>query len=82
MKMEGAPMALDWSKCPAVESVPGRVSGAWVFRGTRMPVKTIFENLEDGMNIEEIMEQFDVTREQVTAVLDFAARSLEAPVRR
>jgi len=82
MKMGGAPMALDWSKCPAVESVPGRVSGAWVFRGTRMPVATIFENLEDGMSIEEIMEQFDVTREQVTAVLDFAARSLEAPVRR
>ena len=75
-------MALDWSECPAVESVPGRVSGAWVFRGTRMPVAAIFENLEDGMSIEEIMEQFDVTREQVTAVLDFAARSLEAPVRR
>jgi uncharacterized protein (DUF433 family) len=73
-------MALDWSKCPAVESVPGKVSGAWVFRGTRLPVATIFENLEDGMSIEEIMEQFDVTREQVTAVLDFAARSLEAPV--
>jgi uncharacterized protein (DUF433 family) len=75
-------MALDWSKCPAVESVPGKVSGAWVFRGTRLPVATIFENLEDGMSIEEIMEQFDVTREQVSAVLDFAARSLEAPVRR
>ncbi len=75
-------MALDWSACPAVESVPGRVSGAWVFRGTRMPVATIFENLEDGMTIEEIMEQFDVTREQVTAVLDFAARSLEPPIRR
>jgi uncharacterized protein (DUF433 family) len=78
----GAPMALDWSQCAAVESVPGKVSGAWVFRGTRLPVATVFENLEDGMSIEEIMEQFDVTREQVTAVLDFAARSLEAPVRR
>jgi uncharacterized protein (DUF433 family) len=75
-------MALDWSACPAVESVPGKVSGAWVFRGTRMPVATVFENLEDGMTIEEIMEQFDVTREQVTAVLDFAARSLEPPIRR
>jgi uncharacterized protein (DUF433 family) len=73
---------LDWSQCPAVESVPGKVSGAWVFRGTRMPVVTVFENLQDGMTIDEIMEQFDVTREQVTAVLDFAARSLEAPVRR
>ena len=75
-------MGLDWTKCAAVESVPGKVSGAWVFRGTRLPVATIFENLEDGLTIEEIMEQFDVTREQVTAVLDFAARSLEAPTRR
>jgi len=75
-------MALDWTKCAAVESVPGKVSGAWVFRGTRLPVATIFENLEDGLSIEEIMEKFDVTREQVTAVLDFAARSLEAPIRR
>jgi uncharacterized protein (DUF433 family) len=74
-------MALDWTKCAAVESVPGKVSGAWVFRGTRLPVATIFENLEDGLSIEEIMEQFDVTREQVTAVLDFAARSLESPIR-
>jgi len=74
-------MALDWSACPAVESVPGKVGGAWVFRGTRLPVATIFENLEDGLSIEEIMEQFDVTREQINAVLDFAARSLEAPAR-
>jgi len=72
---------LDWSKCPAVESVPGKVSGAWVFRGTRLPVATVFENLEDGMTIEEVMEQFDVTREQIQAVLEFAARSRDAPVR-
>jgi uncharacterized protein (DUF433 family) len=72
---------LDWSKCPAVESVPGKVSGAWVFRGTRLPVATVFVNLEDGMTIEEVMEQFDVTREQIQAVLEFAARSLDAPVR-
>jgi uncharacterized protein (DUF433 family) len=71
--------ALDWSKCPAVESVPGRVSGAWVFRGTRMPVATVFENLEAGATVEEILQWFDVSREQVNAVLDFAARSLEAP---
>jgi uncharacterized protein (DUF433 family) len=72
---------LDWSKCSAVESIPGKVSGAWVFRGTRLPVATVFENLEDGMTIEEVMEQFDVTREQIQAVLEFAARSLDAPVR-
>jgi uncharacterized protein (DUF433 family) len=70
---------LDWSQCPAVESVPGRVSGAWVFKDTRMPVSVVFENLEVGSNIEEIMEQYDLTREQIQAVLEFAARSLDAP---
>jgi uncharacterized protein (DUF433 family) len=74
--------ALDWSECTAVESIPGKVSGAWVFRGTRMPVAIVFENLEDGMTIDEIMEQFPVSREQVMAVLDFAARSLAAPALR
>lgn len=75
-------VGMDWSQCPEVESVPGKVGGAWVFRGTRMPVATVFENLEDGMTIDEIVEQFNVAREQVKAVLDFAARSLAAPVRR
>jgi uncharacterized protein (DUF433 family) len=69
---------LDWSQCPAVESVPGKRSGAWVFKDTRMPVSTVFENLESGASIEEIMEWFDVTREQIFAVLEFAARSLDA----
>src|SRR5258707_4295323 len=70
---------LDWSQCPAVESVPGKVSGAWVFRGTRMPVATVFENLEAGASIEEIMEWFDVTREQVVAVLRFSGPRLSTP---
>jgi len=70
---------LDWSQCPAVESVPGRRSGAWVFRNTRMPVATVFENLED-LSVEEVMEQFDVTREQIETVLRFVAESLKAPV--
>ena len=70
---------LDWSQCPAVESIPGKVSGAWVFKDTRMPVSTVFENLESGASIEEIMEWFDVTREQVVSVLEFTARSLDAP---
>jgi uncharacterized protein (DUF433 family) len=72
--------ALDWSQCPAVESVPDRRSGAWVFRGTRMPVATVFENLEAGSDIDEIIEQFHVTREQIQAVLEFAARSLDSPL--
>ena len=71
--------SLDWSQCPAVESVPGRRSGVWVFKDTRMPVATVFENLEVGATIEEIIEQYDVTREQIQAVLEFAARSLDAP---
>jgi len=49
---------LDWSQCPAVESIPGKVSGAWVFKGTRTPVAIVFENLEDGMTIDEVMDQF------------------------
>jgi len=71
---------LDWSQCPAVESIPGKVSGAWVFRDTRMPVSVVFDSLEAGATIDEIVEWFDVTPEQVKAVIDFAARSLEAPV--
>ena len=69
--------ALDWSQCPAVESIPGKVSGAWVFKGTRLPVATVIENLED-LSIDEVIEQFDVTREQVMAVLEFVAESLRA----
>jgi len=62
-----------------VESVPGKVSGAWVFKDTRMPVATVFENLEAGLTVEEVMEEFSVTRDQINAVLHFAAKSLEAP---
>ena len=69
--------ALDWSQCPDVEKILGKVSGAWVFRDGRMPVKLVLENLEDGMTIDEIMEQYDVTQEQIKAVIDFAARSIE-----
>jgi uncharacterized protein (DUF433 family) len=70
---------LDWSQCSAVESIPGKLSGAWVFKDTRTPVSIVFENLEDGMTIEEIMEQYPVTREQIGAALEFAARSVAAP---
>ena len=72
--------ALDWSQCQAVESVPEKVSGAWVLRGTRMPAATILKNLEAGANIDDIMEWFDgLDREQVKAVIEFAARSLDTP---
>jgi uncharacterized protein (DUF433 family) len=68
---------LDWSQCPAVESIAGKVSGAWVFKDTRMPVSIVFENLEAGATIDEIMEWFHLNREQIVTVLEFAARSLD-----
>lgn len=68
---------LDWSQCEAVESVPGKVSGAWVFRGTRMPVQTVFANLEAGMSLKEITEVFDVKAEEIESVLHFVTESLE-----
>jgi uncharacterized protein (DUF433 family) len=72
--------AIDWSQCPVVESVPGKVSGAWVLKGTRMPVSAIFENLEAGANIDDIMEWFaGLDRSQVEAVIEFAVRSLDKP---
>jgi uncharacterized protein (DUF433 family) len=68
---------LNWSQCPAVERIPGKVSGVWLFKGTRVPVKALFENLESGATVEEFLEWFPgVTREQVEAVLDHAQRSL------
>jgi uncharacterized protein (DUF433 family) len=68
---------LDWSQCPAVESIPGKVSGAWVLRGTRTPVQLLFENLEAGMSIEEVIEQYPVSREEINSLMAFVARSLE-----
>jgi uncharacterized protein (DUF433 family) len=70
---------LDWSQCAAVERTPGKVSGAWVFRGTRVPVKALFENLEDGARVDDFLEWFPgVTREQAEAILRHAEQSLAA----
>lgn len=68
---------LDWSQCGAVESIPGKVSGAWVLKGTRMPVQIIFDNLAAGMSVEEVMYQFSVSREQINALMEFITRTLE-----
>ena len=68
---------LDWSRCSAVERTPGKVGGAWVFRGTRVPVKALFENLESGACVDDFLAWFPgVTREQVDAVLQHAELSL------
>ena len=68
---------LDWSQCSAVERSADKMSGAWVFRGTRVPVKSLFENVEDGSTVDDFLEWFPgVGREQVVAVLAFAELSL------
>jgi uncharacterized protein (DUF433 family) len=72
-------MTLDWKNCAAVESVPDRLSGAWVFHGTRIPVTVLFDNLEDGLNVQEIVALYDgLTIEQAYVVLDFVSASLVA----
>lgn len=72
---------LDWSTCPAVERHPSKVSGAWLFRGTRVPVSALFSNLEGGATVDEFLEWFPgVSREQVNAVLEHASQSLADPV--
>jgi uncharacterized protein (DUF433 family) len=64
---------IDWTTCPAVERHPSRVSGAWVFRGTRVPVSALFSNLEGGATVDELLEWFPgVLREQVNIVLEHA----------
>lgn len=67
----------DWESCDAIERHPDKVSGAWVFRGTRVPVSALFENLKDGASIEEFLEWFPgVTRLQVETVLDHEVTTL------
>jgi uncharacterized protein (DUF433 family) len=70
---------IDWSQCLVVERAPGKVSGAWLFKGTRVPVKALFENLEDGARVDDFLEWFPgVTKEQAQAVLEYAQKSLTA----
>jgi uncharacterized protein (DUF433 family) len=69
---------LNWSQCESVEREALKVSGNWVFKGTRVPVKALFENLEDGATLVQFLEQFPgVARHQAESVLDFAATSLD-----
>ena len=71
----------DWEKCSAVESVPGRLSGAWVFTGTRVPVSALFENLESGATLEQFLDWFEGVEEwKVRAVLEHAAKSVKVSV--
>jgi uncharacterized protein (DUF433 family) len=70
---------LDWSKCPAVQRIPGKGGGEWLFKHSRVPVRALFENLEDGARVDEFLEWFPgVTQEQVGQVLRHAEQSLVA----
>lgn len=70
----------DWRTCRAVEQTPGKVSGAWVFRGTRVPVRALFENLRDGATVEDFLSWFPgVQREQIETVLDHELECLTTP---
>lgn len=72
-------LMIDWTQCPAVERIPGKVSGAWLFKDTRVPVKALFENVEGGATVQEFLEWFPgVQRAQIDAVFEYAQRSLEA----
>ena len=74
-------MATNWDTCAAVERDPNKLGGALVFRGTRMPVATLFENLKDGATVEQFLEWFPGTsREQVEAVIDHETSQMQAPV--
>ena len=67
----------NWDNCTAVERHPGKVSGAWVFKGTRVPVQALFDNIEDGASIDDFLEWFPgVTRQQVETVLEHASSGL------
>ncbi len=73
---------IDWEKCPAVESVPGRLSGAWVFTRTRVPVSALFGNLAAGATTEEFLDWFEgVEKWQVNAVLERVVEGLDAKIR-
>ena len=77
IELEGNPAMLDWSKCPVLESVPGKVSGAWVFRGTRVPVSAILKNLKH-LTRDQLAEDYpSMRRDQIETVLDFLARSAD-----
>ncbi|MEP7362612.1 MAG: DUF433 domain-containing protein [Acidobacteriota bacterium] len=72
---------MDWSQCAAVDRSPGKLGGQWCFAGTRMPVVSLFEHLDEGTTIDEFLEWFPAVKaEQIHEVLAFTKASLEQPV--
>lgn len=71
---------IDWSQCPALESVPGKLGGKWVIRGTRVPIEMLFVNLASGASVDDFVEWFEgIPRERYTEVLQFLAQQSQAP---
>jgi len=68
---------LDWCQRSAVESMSGKVSGAWLPRGSRKPVHVLVENLEAGLTIEELIERLHASEEQLVSLMAFVGRSLD-----
>ena len=69
-----------WEDCDAVERHPEKLGGAWVFRGTRVPLAALFENLRDGASIDQFLEWFPgVQRSQIEAVLEHEAVAAAHP---
>lgn len=70
-------MNTNWTNCPVVERDPDRVSGAWVFKGTRVPVRALFENIQGGASVDDFLEWFPgITRQQVEAILEYVSADL------
>ena len=71
---------IDWSQCPMVESVPGKLGGAWTLRGTRIPIEVLFENLADGMSLNEVLDAYPgLRREDAVAAIELACESVKVP---
>jgi uncharacterized protein (DUF433 family) len=78
-KWEYVAFMIDWSLCRTLERDPEKVSGAWVFAGTRVPVVALFENIEGGASVDDFLSWFPgVGRDQVEAVLEYTIQSLKA----
>ncbi len=71
---------IDLSKCPVLERIPGKVSGVWLFRGTRLPLWVVLENLKSGASLDEVSDWFEIDRGQVEQVLAFLAREANEPI--
>ena len=70
---------IDLSKCPVLERIPGKVSGVWLFRGTRLPLWVVLDNLKSGASLDEISDWFEIERPKVEELLAFLANETKTP---